>query len=555
MPLDDRMRLKQAYGRVDRVKLKETLRAVCKDNGVEVLASSLKAEATAVNNIYGGASLAHDAEGSTLALEDGTSIRCKAVVDCTGAESRLIRREAVGDFPPLGFQIAYGMEVEVECDDDLCSYVGPYDANAMLLFDYRTDGFKAPAAQDVERVPTFMYAMPLERTGPKRRRIFFEETSLVARPAVSFAECKRRAYERLGHHGIKVREVFEEEYCYIPMGGPLPARGQRTIAFGAAGGQVHAATGYQLCRAFAAATPVADAIAAGIAAGDAPAKVSADAYSALWTPENQRQRDFAVFGGDFLMQQDATVLLGFFQAFFQLPTAFWSGFLAGWPGLPNNEKHETWNSRLEFGMRMFLLAPNAVRLALVKCAVDSAFRYGVKDFLRSVTPLFGAPDDYAKAFEAAPEELGDAAAKAEAIRMMAEAAKAEAAKAEAAKAEAAKAEAAKAEAAKAEAAKAEAAKAEAAKAEAAKAEAAKAEAAKVEAAKVEAAKIEAAKAEAAKIEAAKAEATKVEVPAAEAVAAKDEAPAVEAVAAKDEPGAGKDEPEAPKEEPGTLQEA
>lgn len=49
-------------------------------------------------------------------------------------------------------------------------------------------------------VPTFLYAMPFSKT-----KIFFEETSLVARPAVPFSELKERLYLRLAKLGIQVR--------------------------------------------------------------------------------------------------------------------------------------------------------------------------------------------------------------------------------------------------------------------------------------------------------------------------------------------------------------
>jgi hypothetical protein len=37
--------------------------------------------------------------------------------------------------------------------------------------------------------------------------IFFEETSLVARPAVSFQECKDRLTARLASQGVAITEV------------------------------------------------------------------------------------------------------------------------------------------------------------------------------------------------------------------------------------------------------------------------------------------------------------------------------------------------------------
>jgi hypothetical protein len=43
--------------------------------------------------------------------------------------------------------------------------------------------------------------------------------------------------------GPQVKEVHEEEWSYIPVGGPLPAGDQYLTAFGAAANLVHPATG------------------------------------------------------------------------------------------------------------------------------------------------------------------------------------------------------------------------------------------------------------------------------------------------------------------------
>jgi lycopene beta-cyclase len=51
-----------------------------------------------------------------------------------------------------------------------------------------------------KKLPTFLYAMPFNKT-----RIFVEETSLVARPGLSFDDLKERLYARLQHLGITVR--------------------------------------------------------------------------------------------------------------------------------------------------------------------------------------------------------------------------------------------------------------------------------------------------------------------------------------------------------------
>lgn len=51
-----------------------------------------------------------------------------------------------------------------------------------------------------EEVPSFLYAMPVSDG-----RVFFEETCLVAKPALPFAVLKRRLHRRLEAMGITVR--------------------------------------------------------------------------------------------------------------------------------------------------------------------------------------------------------------------------------------------------------------------------------------------------------------------------------------------------------------
>ena len=60
------------------------------------------------------------------------------------------------------------------------------------------------------KLPTFLYAMPFSDT-----RLFLEETSLVARPAVPFEELKQRLDARLAHYGIRIK-------CAVPV--PKPHR-------------------------------------------------------------------------------------------------------------------------------------------------------------------------------------------------------------------------------------------------------------------------------------------------------------------------------------------
>lgn len=179
--------------------------------------------------------------------------------------------------------------------------------------------------------------------------MFFEETSLVANPGVSFEECKERCTRRLEGMGVEIGEVYEEEFCYIPMGGEVTGRGQRIVPIGAASGMVHPSTGYQICRTLSCNLDFADAILRELKDPSfSPDVASARINDAVWTPEAIRQRNFAVFGGDFLMKQKVSGLQGFFSGFFKLPFPLWTGFLAGMKNLPNNDRHETWYNRCAF---------------------------------------------------------------------------------------------------------------------------------------------------------------------------------------------------------------
>ena len=427
IPVENRMRLDRPYCRVDRDSLKRHLspktEVEVKNDGegnanYRVIRSNHISKATAVNIYSPAGSTVHDDSGSTVLLQskagDVTQVRAKLIVDCTGHESRIVLKDdRVKSIPP-GFQIAYGVLAKVdESNIPDSEYAGPYYKEAMTLFDYRTDHFPEGSNElsKAENAPTFMYAMPLNDN-----RIFFEETSLVARPALSFQECKERYLTRMEHLGITITEIEEEEFCYIPMGGPLPAKDQRVVGFGGAAAMVHPSTGYHLCRAMMGAGSVAKAIREELSSDNFnPDRAAASAYNAIWSPTNIAQRNFAVFGGEFLMKQKVEGLRGFFDGFFKLPLELWGGFLAGWPGLPNNENHETWWARLKFGLTFVSKLPPQVALDMLLSIATYSISEGVP-LPQSVTPLLGLPDGYeCKEKKAA---VGDVAAKAEARKMI-----------------------------------------------------------------------------------------------------------------------------------------
>ncbi|GAX21707.1 lycopene beta-cyclase [Fistulifera solaris] len=421
IPVTERLRIDRPYCRIDRMALRE---ALSPDSGngnapYRMMAAKHISEAFQINLYQPAGTLIHDADGTTIQLEtleqERLTVRTKLVIDCTGHETKLVLREPRGgNQAPPGFQIAYGALVQVdETESPDLTQIGPYDKEAMTLFDYRTDHYVDPEDEaKVGAAPTFMYAMPLYDN-----LIFFEETSLVARPAVSFQECKDRCIERLKYHRIKVTEVYEEEFCYIPMGGALPAKDQRIIGLGGSAVMVHPSTGYHLCRVLMAAADVAEVIRNELVETAQPNldRAAAAAYHAMWSPENMRQRNFAVFGGEFLMKQDVVGLRGFFDGFFRLPLPLWAGFLAGWPGLPNNDKHESWWARLWYGLNFIVRIPGPVAADMVYSILTySIFRN--LSLMQSVTPFLGAPESYE--YKKNMDTVGDVAAKQEGRRMV-----------------------------------------------------------------------------------------------------------------------------------------
>jgi lycopene beta-cyclase len=422
IPTDQRLRVDRPYCRVDRLALQKSL-----SNNFRVIPANHISQAIGINMYSPPGSILHDAEGTTILLQPinnpttttftsttPITMRTKIVIDTTGHETKLIMKDTREGYTRPGFQIAYGALVEL---DDSTSpdptKVGPYDKEAMTLFDYRTDHFDGDEVATVKanKSPTFMYAMPLEGN-----RVFFEETSLVARPALSFQECKDRCFRRLNHLGIDVIKVIEEEYCYIPMGGALPARDQRILGLGGAASMVHPSTGYHICRALMGACDVANTIREELVKEQPNIdRAVASAYHSLWPPDNIRQRNFATFGGEFLMKQSVVGLRGFFDGFFRLPIELWGGFLAGWPGLIYNENHESWSRRIWFGMNFILKLPPSVAWAMFTNIISYSIFENLS-LIQSVTPLLGEPESYE--YIRNTDRVGDVAAKQEAVRMI-----------------------------------------------------------------------------------------------------------------------------------------
>jgi lycopene epsilon-cyclase len=228
----------------------------------------------------------------------------------------------------------------------------------------RLNGGNHPNANDglwgsAGEAPSFLYAMPLGNG-----RVFLEETCLVARPALPFNVLKRRLERRMAAMGVRVKQVHEEEWSYIPVGGPLPAEGQAVAAFGAAANLVHPATGFSVSRSLREAPAVADAAAAALRAPSAGAREAAAAvWGALWPAERRRQAAFHLFGMELLTQLDLAATDDFFRTFFALPPAYWRGFLGS--SLSSAQL-------VVFALLTFVLAPVGIKAKLVSHLMSGA---------------------------------------------------------------------------------------------------------------------------------------------------------------------------------------
>eukprot|EP00897_Mesotaenium_endlicherianum_P000322 jgi/Mesen1/10290/ME000079S09707 len=347
--------LDRPYGRVNRVKLKTKMIQQCIDNGVKFYQAK-------VENVV------HDRQSSVVSCSSGVTMKAALILDATGHSRRLVKYDQ--PFNP-GYQAAWGIMAEVESH--------PFDLDKMLFMDWRDSHLEnSPVLKKRnEEIPTFLYAMPFSAT-----KIFLEETSLVARPALDFRDIQERMEERLKHLGIKVLSIEEEEYCLIPMGGVLPEIPQRVLGIGGTAGMVHPSTGYMVARTLAAAPALADAIvshlrgAAWQPGAHAPADsssgaptlapegaklattgVSGDELSAavwreIWPRDRQEQREFFCFG----MDLDLAGTRRFFAAFFDLSPYHWQGFLSSRLYL---------SELIGFGAALFVRASNASRIEII----------------------------------------------------------------------------------------------------------------------------------------------------------------------------------------------
>jgi lycopene beta-cyclase len=170
-------------------------------------------------------------------------------------------------------------------------------------------------------VTTFCYSLPVADGW------LVEETVLAARPLVEPLALLPRLAARLGRHpDALLADAKRSEYVRIPLGGQRPERGSPVVAFGAAAGYVHAATGFSVAASIRAAPRVAAAIAQSLAdeSGVVDPRPVADA---VWPRSLRRTRALHDYGLEVLLDLDDDGVRAFFDAFFDLDGDDWASYL------------------------------------------------------------------------------------------------------------------------------------------------------------------------------------------------------------------------------------
>ena len=256
-------------------------------------------------------------EGHRIDLDTGDTIRARVVVDATGWPARFARFARFArssDTHAPAWQTALGVVLAEPPEGDL---------GRPTFMDFRrvTGADGTPSSVGPHGVTTFCYSLPMSDGW------LVEETVLAARPAIEPIALLPRLAARLGRHPDSVLAgAIRTEYVRIPLGGSRPGPEQPIVAFGAAAGYVHAATGFSVAASIRAAPRVTAAIAQALAAGGGVAEPGPIA-DAVWPAAMRRTRVLHDFGLEVLLDLDDEDVRAFFDAFFELPLEDWTAYL------------------------------------------------------------------------------------------------------------------------------------------------------------------------------------------------------------------------------------
>ena len=311
--------LGRPYGQVCRRRLREELLKRCVAAGGRYMPGLVDQVTHRENDepsTLRGTRARYDDEASSRGGDADFALRASLVVCSTGHNRDMLR---YGEGPPPGWQTAYGVEVRMPNH--------PFEVNKAVFMDFRQSDPELEGdgpAEGVWRVPSFLYVLPVDED-----TVFVEETCLVARVQVPFDELKRRLYRRLKRMGLPVEKenIIEEEASWIPLGGTPPVSPQRTLAYGAAAGLVHPASGYSIVNSLRRAPRFAEAVVDGLRGGGS-LEASRAGWEVLWGDEPRRQVGFYQFGMELLMSLRIEQMRNFFGTFFGLPKDLSAGFLS-----------------------------------------------------------------------------------------------------------------------------------------------------------------------------------------------------------------------------------
>jgi lycopene beta-cyclase len=223
------------------------------------------------------------------------------VIDATG-------RGLLPQAAPDAYQYAYGKWVRLEEE--------AFPNGEMSLMDYR-DQRDAPAS--------FLYAMQEEH--PDFGRVLFvQETVVASAKPVAWDLLKSRLAKRL----TQLPQVIEEcgeEFCEIPLGRALPPLRPQLLAFGAAAGLVHPATGYQIAHALRMAEPLAESLSRSV---HLPRRQRiAAAQDTLWPSSKRRAFKIYRWSASIMAELSPAEMTRFIDAFFASDEKSWRGFMDG----------------------------------------------------------------------------------------------------------------------------------------------------------------------------------------------------------------------------------
>lgn len=293
-----------AYVRIDNLRLRELLTGRFIKRGGQVLTAS----ATSIEHDHGSYGRVK-CEGPAGAR----FMRGRLIVDATGGAPRFVTRHARS---APGFQVAYGVHARVARAPR-----GWLETMRIMDWTPASGGQREARVADEVKNPSFLYGMRMSED-----EVFVEETSLVARPAMSMKVLQRRLASRLAREGVTLGDPLSVERCVIPMGHEIPDQSGRVVATGAAASKVHPATGYQLARTLREAPHVASGLAELLALPLRGDELAARAWQVIWPEQQKSHHDLFIYGMELLLKMDLDALDRFYRAFFNWPERLWKGY-------------------------------------------------------------------------------------------------------------------------------------------------------------------------------------------------------------------------------------